>query len=59
MKKGWNNFLYYSSLWKIKLNIYLLKEYLKIGAQSLVKKDKEIVFTGCNNIFGGLVPILK
>lgn len=29
-----------SALYKIGFNLYILKEYLKIGAKSLVKKDK-------------------
>lgn len=30
-----------------------------MAGKSLVKKDKEIIFTGCCNMFTELVPILK
>lgn len=40
LKKGWTGFIYESTLYKVSLNLYILKEYLKIGAKSLVRKDK-------------------
>ena len=51
--------MFEAALYKVAFNIYILKEYLKIGAKSLVKKDKEIVFTGCGNLFSDFIPLLK
>lgn len=50
--------MYQSSLCKISLNIYILKQYLKVAAKSLVKKDKDIIFTGCTTMFNMFTPIL-
>jgi hypothetical protein len=35
VKLGWESFIYESTLYKISLNIYILREYLKIGTKSL------------------------
>lgn len=51
--------MYESALFKLSLNVYMLKEYVKTAAKSLLKKDKEIIFTGCCNIFSDIVSILK
>lgn len=59
LKMGWLEYMLESALYKIAFNLYILKEYLKIGAKSLVKRDKEIVFTGCGNLFTDLIPSLK
>ena len=36
----------------------MFKEYLSVGGKSLVRKDREIIFTGINKIYQQLVPLL-
>lgn len=59
LEKGWDAYSIYAIHWKLSFNIYILKEYLMVGSKSFLRKDRDILFTGINNFYAELVPILK
>ena len=58
LEESWESYQIFLNLRRISFNLYILKDYLKVASKSLMRKDKEIIFTGCNNFLDKIIPKL-